>query len=355
MVSAKARRPWRFELDNFEFRNVWWLLLLIPTVPITLYLTRRPTATIKYSSLALIEPITSSWRIKLSWLPSWLYTIGCVLGIIALAGPRTSDQQVRIDRDGIAIVMVIDLSSSMNARDLVADDRSVDRLQVVKKVFRNFVLGEQDLPGRPNDMIGIVAFAGHADSICPLTFDHQNLALMVEQLEIVTAQAEDGTAIGDGLALAVERLRESKAKSRIAILLTDGEHNAGVIQPQKAAELAADQGVKVYTIGAGTEGVAPVPVRDPFTGETVLRAAEVRIDEKTLKSIADATDGHYYRATDVDSLSEIYSQIDKLERTEISEELFVRYTEKYTVILLLAGLFLTISTLLRSTILRQIP
>ena len=338
-----------------EMRNAWWLLLLIPAIPLSLYLARRPAASIRYSALTLLQPARRSWRTRLSRLPAWLTTIGIALAIIALAGPRTGDRRTRIDRDGIAIMMVVDLSSSMNARDLVEEDRSVDRLQVVKKVFRRFVLGEGDLAGRRTDLVGLVTFAGYADSVCPLTFDHQNLALMVEQLSIVTTQSEDGTAMGDGLALAVERLRKSKAKSRVAILLTDGESNAGSIKPEQAAELAAELNVKVYTIGAGTQGLAPAPVQDPFTGQTVLRPVEVRIDEKSLSSIAEQTGGKYFRATDASALTDVYQQIDQLERTEISEDVFVRYTEWFGQFLIGALVFLIIGTLLRCTLFRQIP
>ncbi len=342
-------------MDNFEFRNVWCLLLLIPAIPLTFYLAKRPTATVRFSSLALVESATRSWRIRFSWVPTWLFIAGVACAIVALAGPRTSDRSTRIERDGIAIMMVVDLSSSMNARDLVEDDRSIDRLQVVKRVFRDFVLGQEDLQGRPSDMIGLVTFAGYADSVCPLTFDHPNLALMVEQLEIVTTQSEDGTAMGDGLALAIERLRESKAKSRVAILLTDGESNAGTIEPSKAADLAAELRVKVYTIGAGTQGLAPAPFRDPFTGETILRAVEVRIDEESLQEIADKTGGKYFRATDAEALGDIYQQIDSLERTKVAEELFVRFTERFGPILMLSIAFLVSAAVIRCTLLRQIP
>ncbi|MCA9213345.1 MAG: VWA domain-containing protein [Planctomycetales bacterium] len=342
-------------MDSFEFRNAWWLLLLIPAVPLTLYLARRPTASVRFSSLTIVSGATRSWRIRLSMIPTFLYAAGVACAIIALAGPRTGDRQTRIHRDGIAIMMVVDLSSSMNARDLVENDRSVDRLQVVKKVFRDFVLGHDDLAGRPNDMIGLVAFAGYADSICPLTFDHQNLAIMVQQLEIVSAQSEDGTAMGDGLALAVERLRKSDAKSRVAILLTDGENNAGTIDPSDAAKLAKDFAVKVYTIGTGTQGRAPAPFRDPFTGETFLRPVEVRIDEKTLQAIASNTGGAYFRATDADALNQVYEQIDKLERTTVAEDAYLRFTEHFAGILCAGLIFLVSASTLRSTIFRQIP
>ena len=342
-------------MDSFEFRNAWCLLFLIPAIPLTLFLTRRPTASVSFSSLTLVDGATRSWRTRLSWLPTVLSTLGVASAIVALAGPRTGDRESRIERDGIAIMMVVDLSSSMNARDLVEGDHSVDRLQVVKKVFRRFVMGDEELGGRSNDMIGLITFAGYADSVCPLTFDHGNLSAMVGQLEIVTVQSEDGTAMGDGLALAVERLRKSKAQSRVAILLTDGENNAGTIDPIDAAKLAADFEIKVYTIGTGTQGRAPAPFRDPFTGETFPRPVEVRIDEDTLRQVADSTGGTYFRATDENALLKVYERIDQLERTEVAEDVFIRFTERFGGILMLSLCFLVSAAILRSTLLRQIP
>jgi Ca-activated chloride channel family protein len=244
----------------------------------------------------------------------------------------------------------------MNARDLVRDDTSVDRLSVVKKVFRQFVLGDgRSGTGRPDDMIGLVAFARYADSLCPLTLDHGNLASMAEDLQIVTREDEDGTAIGDGLALAVERLRRHKARSKVAILLTDGVNNTGAIDPARAADLAASQDVKVYTIGAGTDGLAPFPMRDPLRGREVLVPMRVQIDEETLRDIAEKTGGRYFRATDEEALARIYQEIDQLERTEITEIRYLQYTEHY-VSFVVAGLSLiTVAVLAGGTVCRRIP
>jgi Ca-activated chloride channel family protein len=275
---------------------------------------------------------------------------------VALAGPRTPDAETKISREGIAIMMVVDRSSSMNARDLVQGDASVDRLTAVKRVFRQFVLGGEGAgQGRPDDTIGLITFAGFADSLCPLTLDHGNLVSLVEDLEIVNQRSEDGTAMGDGLALAVERLRKSPARSRIAILLTDGVNNAGAIDPLKAAELAGSQNIKVYCIGAGTEGFAPVPAIDPFTGRTVLRQAFVEIDEAVLREIAEQTGGRYFRATDQAALADIYREIDALERTKVSELRYLQYHEHYGRWVIASLVFMAVAAVSRGTVFRCLP
>jgi Ca-activated chloride channel family protein len=323
-----------------EFRDP--LLLLIALIAPAMFLVAsRPASAVRYSSLSIPDRSPRSWRVRLAKLPAVLTALAIVSLAVALAGPRTPDAQTKVSREGIAIMMVVDRSGSMNARDLVKDDLSVDRLAVVKDVFRQFVMGGDEkspaflksrafgTAGRPDDMIGLVAFAGYADSLCPLTLDHGSLVSMVDDLEIVRTRNEDGTALGDGLALAVERLRQSKAKSKVAVLLTDGVNNTGAIDPSRAAELAASQNVKVYCIGAGTDGLAPFPTIDPFSGRPVLEPTYVEIDEETLKAIADKTGGRYFRATDREGLSRIYAEIDRLERTEVTEVRYLQYTEHY--------------------------
>ena len=226
---------------------------------------------------------------------------------------------------------------------------------MVKDVFQEFVLGGDAGRGRPDDVIGLVAFAGYADSLCPLTLDHGNLVTMVQDLEIVNRRNEDGTALGDGLALAIERLRRSKAKSKIAILLTDGVNNTGAIAPDQAAELAVSQGIKVYCIGAGTQGLAPFPAIDPFTGRQVLRRTYVEIDERMLEEIAHLTGGRYFRATDRDSLTEIYAEIDRLERTKVTETRYLQYTEHYISFVISALALISIATFTNATIFRSLP
>ena len=211
--------------------------------PLAYWLARRSSSLLGYSSLTLLADTRRSWRQRLSRLPAILLALRRRSAVASLARPRTPQRETHASlRDGIAIMMVVDLSSSMDARDMVEEDRSINRLNVVQDVFVEFVTGTDRTAGRgrPDDLIGIVTFARYADSLCPLTLDHGNLVNMVKDLNIVSERQEDGTAVGDGLGLAVERLRRSKAKSRIAILLTDGVTNAGVIDPLKAAELATN-------------------------------------------------------------------------------------------------------------------
>ncbi len=340
---------------DWELANPWFLALAT-LAPLVYWLATRSASLLGYSSLTLLAHTRRSWRQRLSHLPALLLALALLALVVALARPRTPQRETRVTGEGIAIMMVVDLSSSMDARDMVADDQSINRLDAVKEVFRDFVTGTDRTAGRgrANDLIGVVTFAGYADSLCPLTLDHGNLLNMVKDLEIVPRRTqEDGTALGDGLGLAVERLRRSKAKSRVAILLTDGVSNAGVIDPLKAAELANQCDIKVYCIGAGTRGVAPMPV--DFFGTTTLVATPVEIDEATLKQIAEKTDGRYFRAVDKDALATIYREIDTLERTEVTEVRFLQYTEHFPHFVG-AGLgLLGLAMLLGGSLFRRLP
>ena len=342
-----------FEL---QFRDPAFLLLSLLT-PFVFWLFNRSGAVAQFSSLTILDAGQPSLRAKLASLPALLMSGSFLLLCVALAGPRTPDSETKVSREGIAIMMVVDHSGSMQARDLVRDDRSVDRLSVVKDVFRQFVLGEgRDAGlGRPDDTIGLIAFAGYADSLCPLTLDHGNLTTMAEDLEIVSSRSDDGTAIGDGLALAVERLRQSPAKSRVAIMLTDGVQNAGIIDPLQAAEVAEASNVKVYCIGAGTQGNAPFPTPNPFTGRVELRMMQVELDEETLGKVAETTGGKYFRATDRESLQQIYAEIDDLERTKVTELRYLQYNEHYQSWLLAALGLLVAATITKTSLFRMLP
>lgn len=338
---------------EWEFRDPWFFALL-PLVPLVFWLALRSTSKLQYSSIELLAGTPKSLRQRLAKLPALMLAIGAGALIVALARPRTPERETRISRDGIAIMMVVDLSSSMNARDLVEDDVSINRLDVVKEVFVDFVLGNSETKGRPDDLVGLVTFAGYADSLCPLTLDHGNLASIVKDLQIVAVQSEDGTAVGDGLGLAVERLRRSQAKSRIAILLTDGVNNAGVIDPLKAAELAAEFDIKVYSIGAGTNGVAPIPMMDVF-GRERLMGQQVNIDEETLKQVAAKTGGKYFRAQDKAALADVYAEIDALERTEVTEMRYLRYQEHFGIFVMAGMALLVVASILTSSVFRRLP
>ena len=341
-------------LDAIEFREPWFLAIGLAALPVWL-LSRRAPGRVVFSSLAVLPSYAKSWRMRLSWLVDARFAVSVVALAIALAGPRTADSATQVRSEGIAVMMVIDISGSMRALDLSAEDEERTRLDAVKQVFETFVHGGGDMRGRPDDAIGVVTFARYADTACPLTLDHSNLTTVARGLEIVTERSEDGTAVGDGLGLAVERLRQSPARSRVAILLTDGVNNAGDEEPLAAAELARTQGVKVYTIGAGTDGLAPVRVRDPFTGQMVLRPTRVEIDEKTLREVAERTTGKYFRATDADALTSVYEQIDLLERTELSENRHRQYHEYFPLALALGLAAACAAWLLRGTAFRRLP
>lgn len=339
---------------NIEFREPWFLAICLAAIPVW-WLSRRAPGRIVFSSLAVLPSHARSWRMRVSWLVDALFAVAVVALSIALAGPRAPDSDTKVRGEGIAVMMVIDISGSMRALDLSKGDEEQTRLDAVKQVFETFVHGGGDMRGRPNDAIGVVAFARYADTACPLTLDHSNLTTVARGLAIVTERSEDGTAMGDALGLAVERLRQSPAQSRVAILLTDGMNNAGEEDPLAAAELARTQGVKVYTIGAGTDGLAPVRVRDPFTGQMVLRPTRVEIDEKTLREIAERTTGTYFRATDADALASVYEQIDLLERTELTEKRRRRYHEYFPLMLALGLAAASLGWLLRGTVFRRLP
>ena len=342
-------------MTAWEFRDPWFLLIAV-AAPLVYWLASRSPSVVRYSSLVPLDQAPKSLRSRLANLPAFLFAATSLLLAVAMAGPRTPDAHTKISREGIAIMMIVDRSGSMNARDLVRDDVSVDRLSVVKDVFGKFVLGGEDAGhGRPDDTIGLVAFAGYADSLCPLTLDHGNLVSLAKDLEIVNRREEDGTAIGDGLALAVERLRQNEARSKVAILLTDGVNNAGAIEPLQAAELAAEHNIKVYCIGAGTEGIAPVPTVDPFTGRTVLTRGYVQIDEETLRQVSNRTGGRYYRATDQETLADVYREIDQLERTKVSELRYLQYHEHYAAFALAGVVTIFLGAIANGSAFRRLP
>jgi len=338
-------------MEGLEFRDPI-LLSVALLAPLVYAAAARSSSVVKYSSLSLLEAAPASLRVRLLPLPPACLALATVALAVALAGPRTADATSKIRREGIAIVLVVDRSGSMNARDFVSDDRSIDRLQAVKQVLRRF-LGAEDSLGRPDDLIGLVAFARYADSAAPLTLDHTNLAAIVDDLEIVTERSEDGTAVGEGLALAVERLRRNPAKSKVAILLTDGVSNAGDISPSQAAEIAAALNIKVYTVGAGKTGYAPFPVS--WRGRTTLRQAYVELDERSLQEIAERTGGRYFHAEDADALEEVYEEIGALERSEIIELRYLQYREHYAPFAASGLVLMLFAALASRSLLRRLP
>lgn len=330
------------------------LLAFALLAPLVYLLASRLPSVVTISTLSSFDGAPRSLRSRLAKLPAFLLALATVVLSIALAGPRTGDTVTQVKKDGIAIVMAVDRSGSMNARDFVAGDASVSRLDAVKRVFHDFVEGGNVGDGRPDDLVGLVVFGTYADSVCPLTLDHTNLLAILDDVTIALEAGEGFTAIGEGLGLAVERLREHPAKSKVVILLTDGVSNAGEIDPMQAAKLAADNDIKVYTIAAGTRGMAPIPVQGN-DGREYLRRVYVDMDEETMKRIADATGGRYFHARNAEGLEEVYAEIDRLERTEITEVRYLQYREHFP-LLVEAGLgLILLAALASATALRRLP
>jgi Ca-activated chloride channel family protein len=343
---------------GIDFAQPWFLLGVLLVIP-AVWWSQRSAGRVVFSSLRALPPSGHTWRTRLAWLPHAMLGLAVASLVIGLAGPRAGAKNSRVRRDGIAIALAVDVSGSMRALDLSERNRELTRLDAVKKVFEQFVIGGKGLGGRPDDAIGLIAFANYSETRAPLTLDHGNLVTAARELDFAQDD-ESQTRIGNGLALAIERLREFKPKTRvarIAILLTDGEttvRDENTIDEDAATEQAIDAGVKVYTIGAGTKGVAPIRI-DRGDGRTELRQINVSIDEATLQKIATKTGGQYFRAQDIAGLQRIYKQIDKLERTTIEEERFTEYHQYYGWFVLLALGLVTLAFLLRGSVLRRLP
>ncbi len=326
-----------------------YALLLLLALPAAAWLKGRRggRAAFLYSSTGLVRGLAGASRSRAgAWLAA-LRWLTLALLIVGLARPRLTESQSAIKASGVDIVVAVDLSTSMEAMDFELDRKPVNRLVIAKDVLKKFIAR------RPNDRIGLVAFAGRAYIASPLTLDHEALQTNLERLEI--GLIEDRTAIGSALSAAVNRLRELKSKSKIVILMTDGQNNAGKITPAMAAEAAQTLGVKVYTIGVGTRGLAPTPVTDPFTGRRFFQQRPVDIDEKTLQEISSATGGKYYRADSSTTLRAIYDEIDRFERTEAEMKKYVRHQE-LMVWFVLPGLLLLLGEIaLGQTLWRRLP
>ena len=329
--------------NNFEFNNpeFLWLLALIPFIATWFFLVRKKeTATLTVSSLKGFNT-TSSFLPKLKPLLPIIRLISLTLLIIALARPRNVAVSTKVKANrGIDIVMAIDVSASMLARDL-----KPNRLEALKVVATNFV------NRRPNDRIGIVVYAGESFTQTPITSDKSITRRTIS--EIKWGQLEGGTAIGMGLGSAVNRLKESEAKSKVIILLTDGVNNSGFVDPKTATELAKELNIKVYTVGIGTNGMADFPFSKDARGRLQFRKQQVEIDEELLQFIASETQGQYFRATDNSELQEIYDEIDTLEKTKIEEFKYYKYQEKYRYLLFFAGGLLLLEFILKNTLFRS--
>ncbi len=323
---------------TFHQPSAWFLLLLL-VLPLLWWRWRRAARErgIAFSSAGPLRAAGTTWAVRFRWIVPALRSAAIAVLVVCLARPQEPNVHTRIYSEGVAIQLLIDRSVSMLAEDFQIDGRRANRLAAVKKVVEDFIDGGDALPGRPDDLVGLIRFGTFADSACPLTLDHEHLIETVRATEV--AEGDEGaTAIGDAIALGVERIHQlerraelasdRKIKSRVMILLTDGENTAGDIDPLVAAEMAASFGIKVHTIAAGSrDSSAPVPVRDPLTGRRRLVHQPVSIDEETLRKIAEATGGEHFRATDSDSLVRVYGAIDELERTEIEQRRYTEYRE----------------------------
>jgi Ca-activated chloride channel family protein len=324
-----------------------FLLLLLLALPLLAWLKGRrgkPPAFV-YSSVQLVRGLGSAHRSQAGALLAALRWLALALLLVALAQPRFTKTETQVKATGVDIVVALDLSGSMESEDFERRGERINRLQMAKEVLEDFVLK------RPGDRIGLVAFSGKAYVAAPLTLDHDFLQKNIERLRL--HMIEDGTAIGSGLATAVNRLRDLKAKSKIVILMTDGQNNAGKVPPLTAAEAAKSLRVKVYTIGVGTRGQAPMPVN--FFGQKRYQMVPVDIDEDTLTKIADLTGGKYYRADNATTFRQIYDEIDKLEKTEAEVKKYSQHRELF-VWFVAAGLALLLAEVLLShTVLRRLP
>ena len=320
---------------------LWLLVVLLPIIAFYIYRTLRGGTAIRISSIEGVRRAPRTWRYWLRHVPFVLRCAAIALMIVALARPQIIEHKSRTDAEGIDIMLAMDISGSMLARDF-----DPDRMVAAKEVAAAFI------NDRVGDRIGIAAFAGEAFTQSPLTTDKNSLITMLSRLR--SGVIEDGTAIGNGLATAVNRLRESDAKSKVIILLTDGVNTRGEIGPLLAADIAADMGIKVYTVGVGTRGKAPYPVVDMF-GNVSYQMMPVEIDEKTLEEIASRTGGRYFRATDKEKLHHIYDEINELEKSKVEITDLTLYHENWLMLLVAALALLLVEFMMSHILLKRIP
>ena len=321
-----------------------YLLLLLPLLGYYLWRGRvLRRGQMGFSTVRFLQQIPRSWRGILSRHLYVLRLLSAALLMVALARPQSGSKEQEVTTEGIDIMLVVDVSSSMQAEDF----KPKNRLGAAKTVATEFI------DGRQNDPIGLVVFAGEAFSQCPLTLDYQVLRDILDDTKIAPREW-DGTAIGNGLASAVARLRDSKAESKVVILLTDGENNAGEVDPMTAAQVARTFDIRVYTIGAGTRGTAMFPIDDPLFGRQ-YKPIQVEIDEELLTNIANVTGGRYFRATNTEMLRDIYGEIGELEKTRIEVKEFTRYTELFWYFAGAGLALLLLQLILENTALRRLP
>lgn len=326
---------------HFKSPEILWGLLIVPLLlfyHFKVKVPRRPHMTI--SSTHSFSHRKPGLRTRLAELPVWLRAISIAMLLVALARPQSSSSASNVKTEGISIVLALDISASM-----LAEDFRPNRIEAAKKVAREFI------ESRPNDLVGLVVFSGEGFTQCPLTTDHGVLLNLLK--DVKSGWLKDGTAIGDGLATAVNRVKDAPTKSKVVVIITDGVNNAGSIPPMTAGEISKTLGVRVYSVGVGTRGMAPYPVKTLFGIQ--YQNMEVEIDENLLTTIAESTDGRYFRAVNNRKLEAIFEEIDKLEKSKIEVTEFKRYTERYMPFALAAFLFFLLELLLRYTWFKTIP
>jgi len=356
-------------MTAFRLQDPIWLLLLVPVLLLGWFSIRRSRhSAVLYSSVTILRDLPVTFGLRMRRVLPWLRVLGMILIVIALARPQHGQEEFRIRTEGVAIQMCIDRSGSMLALDFPIDGERVNRLQAVKKVFREFVAGDGRFDGRPDDLIGLVVFGGFADAKCPPTLDHGALLEVLDTVEVAEPvrdrqgriineglwQEEQSTAIGDAIAVATDRLKDIETESRVIVVLSDGENTAGVVQPEEAAEAAAAFGVRIYAVGVGSTGMAPFPAVDVF-GREVLQAQPVRLDEATLKMLAEKTGGQYFNAQDTETLERVYAEIDRLEKTETERRLYTEYREMFQTLMLPGLACVLLEIALSATKFRSLP
>ena len=357
-------------LTGFRFQDPLWLLLLLPLAAIIYWRFRRRAErpALIFSNTEVFRGIPKTLTLRLLPFVRGAVALGLALSILALARPQLGREDYRVRAEGISMALCLDRSGSMQAMDFSLDGKRVDRFEVVKKIFHDFVLGNKEFSGRPDDRIALITFGGFVDALCPLTLDHEALSEILsmvklpeplvnqhgEFIDLGMLNEEGSTAIGDALVAAVERLLESESKSRIVILLSDGKQNAGAVTAEEAAEVAKTHGIRVYTVGIGSTGMAPLPVYGP-DGRKGYSNQPVELDEAALKRIAETTGGEYFNARDAGTLENVCATIDKLEKTAHEDRVFTKYRELYRYFLLPGALLLFAGVILLTTRFKPLP
>jgi len=353
----------------FRFQDPYHFLLLIPLILLVIRLEFRQTARLHvvFSNTAILRALPYTFVQRLAKIVPYLLYVGIALWIIALARPQFGEEDYRVRTEGIAMMVCLDRSNSMAAMDFTIDRQHVNRLEVVKHTLRNFIRGNESLPGRQDDMIGLLAFGGFVDAYCPLTLDHGTLLEMLDQIQLpeqmmrearrfnaLLADEEGATAIGDALAMATDRLRETEAKSKVILFLSDGDQTFGELTPMDGAEIAQTFGIKVYTIGIGSTGEAPYLIMDSF-GRRRMDTRRVSMDEEMLKNIAELTGGRYFNARNTAALEEVYAEIDGLEKTIHEGRVYTQYSELFRPPILVGAGLIALYAVCVCTRFRRLP